>query len=195
MANRYNSKVVVDGEVLIDLTNDTVTADKLSRGVTAHDKSGAVISGTNTYDADTSDGTVSAGEVLYGEVCYSGGSRIVGTMPNKGTVSGEIATVTDEFAIPAGCHDGSGRVRIKATEKQKIIASNIKSGISILGVTGAYGGETAKVQANKDVLPSFEEQIITSDVGYDYISQVTVKAISINRMDNAAGGVTVTIGA
>lgn len=40
------NKVVVNGEAIIDLSADTVTADKLAAGYTAHDKSGAVITGT-----------------------------------------------------------------------------------------------------------------------------------------------------
>ena len=51
------NKVIYGGDVLIDLTGDTVTADKLAKGVTAHDASGATITGTNTYDADTQDAT------------------------------------------------------------------------------------------------------------------------------------------
>lgn len=50
-----NKIVLGDGEVLIDLTSDSVTADKLSRGVTAHDKSGAVISGIATPEAEILD--------------------------------------------------------------------------------------------------------------------------------------------
>lgn len=41
----YN-KVVYNKKVLIDLTNDTVTSDKLFSGVKAHDKTGKVITGT-----------------------------------------------------------------------------------------------------------------------------------------------------
>lgn len=40
------NKVVYSGETLVDLTNDTVTPETLAEGVTAHDKSGAVITGT-----------------------------------------------------------------------------------------------------------------------------------------------------
>lgn len=40
------NKVVYSGETLIDLTADTVTEDKLSEGVTAHDKSGNKVTGT-----------------------------------------------------------------------------------------------------------------------------------------------------
>lgn len=37
---------LANGDVLIDLTNDSVTPETLAEGVTAHDKSGALITGT-----------------------------------------------------------------------------------------------------------------------------------------------------
>lgn len=46
MANTYVSKVVLGNETLIDLTSDTITAANLKSGVTAHDSSGAAITGT-----------------------------------------------------------------------------------------------------------------------------------------------------
>lgn len=59
--NPYVNKVVYDGDTLIDLTDDTVTADSLLEGVTAHDASGAVITGTYTippnYGLITYDGS------------------------------------------------------------------------------------------------------------------------------------------
>ena len=39
------NKVIVNGSVLIDLTEDTVSAGSLKKGVTAHDKSGELITG------------------------------------------------------------------------------------------------------------------------------------------------------
>lgn len=39
------SKVVYGGEALIDLTGDTVTADRLLAGVTAHDAAGNAVTG------------------------------------------------------------------------------------------------------------------------------------------------------
>lgn len=42
------NKVVYGNNTLIDLTSDTVTADKLMQGYTAHDASGAIITGTAT---------------------------------------------------------------------------------------------------------------------------------------------------
>lgn len=44
------NKVVFGDKTLLDLTNDTVSSDTLSRGITAHDKSGKVITGS--FDVD-----------------------------------------------------------------------------------------------------------------------------------------------
>ena len=93
-----------------------------------------------------------------------------------------------------GFHDGSGKSRIKPTEKAKLIPGNIKAGVSLLGVVGSYGGEAVKAQANKNVTPSFAEQVVTPDPDFDYLSQVTVAAIPVTYTDNAAGGQTLQIG-
>ena len=194
MANQYVNKVVIGGETKLDLTGDTVVPEKLAQGYKAHDKSGAPIVGTNTFDADTSDATASAAEILNGKTAYVAGNKITGTMPNKGAVAGEISNKDTDFTIPAGFHDGSGKVGSSSTEEQRLIAENIKTGSSILGVVGSYGGEEIKSQTNKNVTPTFAEQVITPDSVYDYLSQVTVAAIKVTKTDNAAGGVTVTVG-
>lgn len=45
-----NSKVVFNGETLMDISNDTVTPETLAEGVTAHDSRGEPIVGTMTYE-------------------------------------------------------------------------------------------------------------------------------------------------
>ena len=114
-------------------------------------------------------------------------------MPNRGAQTGSIDTVSGSVAIQQGYHDGSGSVAIDSTEQAKIIASNIKSGVEILGVTGTYTGEGVTAQS-KTATPTNAQQVITPDSGYDYLSQVTVNAIAYIETDNAAGGKTVTIG-
>ena len=46
MPNTYVNKVTVNGSTIIDLTADTVDAAHLMSGFTAHDRSGAPITGT-----------------------------------------------------------------------------------------------------------------------------------------------------
>ena len=50
------NKVVINDEIKIDLTSDTVSPETLSKGITAHDKSGNVIVGTMTQDAPAVNG-------------------------------------------------------------------------------------------------------------------------------------------
>lgn len=46
------NKIIYGGDVLLDLTNDTVSSDTLIQGITAHDKSGQIITG-NLVPTDT----------------------------------------------------------------------------------------------------------------------------------------------
>ena len=194
MANEYVNKVVLSsGETLIDLSGDTADAAHVLKGSTFHDKSGAPKTGTCSYDSDTSDDTVAAAEMLVGKTAHARGVKITGTMPNNGAVSGSIATKDEQYTVPQGFHDGSGKVGIASAEKAKLIPGNIKSGVVVLGVTGSYGGESINAQT-KSVTPSFTQQVVQPDDGYDYLSAVTVAAIPVAYADNAAGGRTVTIG-
>lgn len=197
MANQYINKVVngETGDVLIDLTGDTlIQASQLVSGIKAHARSGAVITGTNTNDANTSDANATASQILSGATAYVQGSKVTGTMTNNGAVSGTISTKAQQYTVPAGYHDGSGKVQIATAEQNKIIAGNIKQGVTVLGVTGTYSGEGVNLQS-KTVTSSFTAQTVTADAGYDALSQVTVNAMPYSETDNSAGGKTVTIGA
>lgn len=192
--NQYINKVIYGGQTLIDLTADDVAASDVLSGKKFHLPSGAPGTGTCPYDADTSDATAVAAEILATKTAYKNGSKLTGTMPNNGAVAGSISAKAEQYTVPQGYHDGSGKVSISATEQAKIIAGNIKAGIEILGVTGTYAGDTISAQA-KTATPTTAQQTILPDTGYDYLSQVTVAAIPYTETDNTAGGKTVTIAA
>lgn len=196
MAGQYINKVIVNGQTKMDLTSDTVDAAHLLSGYTAHDKSGAPIEGICTFDANTQDANATAPEILHGKTAYAKGNKLTGSMPNKGSVTGNITSINTPYTIPMGYHDGAGTVGIDSTEKAKIIPENIREGISILGVEGEMSGtEGAKAQS-KTVTPTFEEQVVSPDTGsgYNYLAQVTVKAIPVKETEGENGGLTLTIG-
>lgn len=189
------SKVIYGGNTLIDLTSDTVTAEKMLKGYTAHGANGEVITGTCTFDADTQDATASASEILLSRTAYVKGAKTTGTMPNKGAVTGYISAKNSPYMIPRGYHDGSGSVGISLTEQAKIIATNIREGVTILGVTGSMAGRDGEKAQEKSVTPSTSAAIVvTPDSGYTCLSSVTVAKIPYAESSNSAGGTTVTIG-
>ena len=195
MPNQYVNKVIYGGNTLIDLTGDTVTTADVLSGVKFHLPSGASGTGTCAYDVDSSDCTAAVAEVLATKTFAKGGAVLTGTMPNRGAVASSITTKAQEYTIAQGYHDGSGKVGISATEQAKIIASNIRNGVSILGVTGTMSGSEDVKAQSKTVTPATTAQTVLPDTPtYNYLTQVTVNAIPYVETDNASGGKTVTIG-
>ena len=192
--NSYNSKVIFNGEVLIDLTADTVTADKLLKGITAHGKDGAPVTGTCDWDAATGDATAAAAEILSSKTAYVKGKKVTGTMPNRGAVAGKISTKAGAYTVPQGYHDGSGKVTIDSTEQAKLIPTNIREGVTVLGVEGTMSGSEDMKPQSKSVTPKASAQTVLPDEDYNCLSQVEVAAIPYAVSDNTSGGKTVTIG-
>ena len=187
------NKVIYGGNTLIDLTSDTVAAEKMLKGYTAHDKSGTLVTGTCTNDVDSTAATAVAAEILNSKTAYARGAKVTGSMVNNGAVAGTIATKAAQYTVPIGYHDGSGKVNIDSTEQSKIIPANIKQGVSILGVTGTCEPSSSVTAQTKTVTPSTAKQTVLPEVGYDYLSQVVVNAIAYVEAANTAGGTTVTI--
>nr|DAF60841.1 MAG TPA: tail protein [Siphoviridae sp. ctVDC13] len=190
---KHINKVVYGGKTLIDLTGDTATADKVLKDLTFHDKTGATVTGTCTFDVDSGDATVAVAEMLAGKTAYARGTKLTGTMKNNGSVTGNITTKTQTYTIPQGFHDGSGKVQIATAEQAKIIPTNIRDGVTILGVKGTMSGTEGAKPQQKTVTPSTTAQTIMPDTGYNYLSQVTVNPIPYAESENSAGGTTVTI--
>lgn len=97
------NKIMLGDIPIIDLTSDTVSADMLLSGITAH---------------------------------RSDGEIITGTIARNETISDTISNAADSVLILSGYYAGAGSVSIDSAEQSKIIPSNIKSGVSILGVIG-----------------------------------------------------------
>lgn len=86
---------------------------------------------------DTSDATATASDILLGKTAYVNDKKITGTITTK--ESQEYTPSTSDQTIEAGVYL-NGIQTIKGDAN--LISENIKSGVSIFGITGTYTGET-----------------------------------------------------
>ena len=196
-SNQYVNKVIFGSDVIMDISSDTVAANKLLNGFTAHDHTGAPITGECTYDSDTTDADATTDEILAGKYAYVNKAKLTGTMTNQGEKHYTLSARDTEVSIPQGYHDGSGGIGLNSTDKAALIATNVRQGVTILGVEGSMTGTEGVLATSASITPYTTSQTITpADLGnYNSITQVTVAAITKTETDNAAGGKTVTIGA
>jgi hypothetical protein len=188
------SKVIYNGETLIDLTGDDVKPDKLLKGIKAHDSNGDQITGTCDYDVNSSDVTATAAEILKGKTAAIKGEIVEGTMANNGAVAGKIITKDGAYTVPPGYHDGSGKVAIDDTEKEKLIPDNIREGVTVLGVLGTMSGsEDSKPQSREVEAPLDSDLTVLPEEGYNCLSQVVVKKVPYEEIDNTASGKGITV--
>lgn len=99
----------------------------------------------------TGDADAVAGNILSGKTAFGASGEIEGSMANNGSTDGTISTKAGTVTIPAGYTSG-GTVSISSTEQAKVIASNIKSGVTLLGVAGSLALPTISQDSTTKVL-------------------------------------------
>ena len=100
---------------------------------------------------DTASADAASGDLLTGKTAFGASGSISGGMSNNGATGGTISTKAGTVTIPAGYTTG-GSVKISDTEQAKIIASNIKSGVTILGQTGSLSLPTISQDSTTKIL-------------------------------------------
>lgn len=100
---------------------------------------------------ETSSADVTSADLLTGKTAYGSSGSVSGGMPNNGSTSGTISTKAGSVTIPAGYTTG-GTVSISSTEQAKITASNIKSGVTILGQAGSLALPTISQNSTTKIL-------------------------------------------
>lgn len=85
---------------------------------------------------DVTETTVTAAHVLSGDKFVGGSGQDVGTMPNNGSISGEISTKAGTVSIPAGYTSG-GSVSIKTSAVSDLTSAALLAGKTVLGVQGS----------------------------------------------------------
>lgn len=100
---------------------------------------------------DTASADITSADVLTGKTGFGANGSVSGSMANNGSTSGTISTKAGTVNIPAGYTSG-GTVSISETERNKIVAANIKSGVTILGQAGSLSLPTISQDGTTKIL-------------------------------------------
>lgn len=74
------NKVVLGTTTIVDISDSTVTAEKLIKGQTAYGADGEKIIGTLEPGIDTSDATATAEDIVYPSTAYVNGEKVTGAL-------------------------------------------------------------------------------------------------------------------
>nr|DAT25673.1 MAG TPA: tail protein [Caudoviricetes sp.] len=172
---------------IADAEKAKIIPANIKKGVTILGQTGTCEAGTTTSGTDTTDATASASDIRSGKTAYVNGRKLTGTIPNQAAQT--ITPGTTDKTISSGKYL-SGTQTIKGDSK--LVASNIKSGISIFGVTGTYTGSSSGsssgsglpntiIAGDTPVIANWTGMNITSTTMTDTKISITIKRAGTYR--------------
>ena len=180
------NKVIYGGETVIDLTGDTVTADKMLSGVTAHDKSGKAITGT--IATKTSSNLSASGATVTVPAGY------YASQASKAISSGSAKTPATTVAKnPSISVSSSGLITASVSGTQSVTptvtAGYVSSGTA--GTITVSGSATKQltVQAAQTITPGTSNKTIAS--GRYLTGTQTIKGDANLVAENIKSGVSI----
>jgi len=101
---------------------------------------------------DTANANVAAGDIRTGKTAYGASGEVQGNLAENSAMSATITAKAQSVTVPSGIHPAGGTVQIASAEQAKLVAGNIKSGVTILGVAGALTAATISQDGSTKVL-------------------------------------------
>lgn len=106
--------------------DSNLAAGNIRSGVKIFNVTGSYAGSSSSGGTDTSDATATAANILSGKTAYVNGSKLTGTMTNNGAVS-KTMTANGSYTIPAGYHNGSGKVTVNVSSSSGSSNNNIEA--------------------------------------------------------------------
>lgn len=170
--NQYVNKLVVNGVTKLDLSGDTITADKLASGYTAHDASGAPITGTGSVGkiiiSDTQDAnggtirTISTADEIYL------GTK---TIDQNGTYSASSDNLDGYSSVTVNVPSGGATLQTKSvtpSESSQTVTPDTGydglSSVSVGAISSSYVGTGVSRKSSSDLTSS--GATVTAPAGY-----------------------------
>lgn len=114
---------------------ENLSADNIAAGVEV-----GRVEGTFTSDA-----SASSNDILSGKTAYVNGQKLTGNIVSIDSINKILSNQNATYNIPRGYHDGTGTVKAVITN---LTASNIKSGITVGGISGTFTSDATAVSSD-----------------------------------------------
>lgn len=160
------NKVVFGAASIMDISDSTVTADKLAEGITAYAANGEKITGTMPSELDTSDATATASDIVKGATAYVNGEKITGNV--KEMKSDSTLAYSSSFADSSGVI--VGRVVSQSTGEEQLMT---------------------RYKANKDALIR-TGCTLAAYVNFDKFGDATAADVAAGKTFTSSAGLKVT---